>query len=162
MRPQSKIIYRGPSMLDGAPIVAIATVGSNDPLRDPHYQFHLSVEPDLKPGLTFAHQTRTVSTVGARGESGGEGIYTTRQLSHWITQLSYEDVDEFPRYVYLVYVKGPTEGSIWSAHQDCNQPSEVTVLALLDVLDDDPDGPTPDIGKIIWRAQKWILNSSPS
>jgi hypothetical protein len=125
------------------------------PQRDGRFQYHLSTEPNLIPMRSFAEQSRTNSQAGARGEAGGEGIYTTHALAYWITQLAYEDVDEFPRYCYLVWVRnGGAPSSIDSAHQDLSPPSDVIVLSLLDDLGTGDD--MPDIGRIEWRADKWI------
>jgi hypothetical protein len=125
--------------------------------KDPRFQFHLSVEPDLVPGRSFAEQTRTVSYAGARGDAGeGNGeIYTTSNLRYWITQLSYEDTGDFPENVYLVYVRDGSEGSIWSPHQDMSPPEDVIVLAKVGVIDASSDD-MPDVGKMEWVAEKWL------
>lgn len=136
----------------------IEEIVSND--SSIHYQYHLSVEPDLKPGKSFANQTRTISYDGARGNAGTDGnvIYTTLNLQYWATQFFYEEVDDFPNNVYLVYVKNPSKGSIDAAHQDASPPNEVIVLTKLGEIDLEDDN-VPDYGKFQWLAQKWIKNS---
>lgn len=124
--------------------------------KDPHIQFHLSVEPNLIPGKPFSEQTRTNSSAGARGEAGGSGIYTTRNPQYWFTQLAYENVGDLPCNVYLVSVKEPSIGSTWAAHQDLSAPSDVIVLAKLMTV---PDDEHLDVGKLFWLANKY-LNSS--
>ena len=127
---------------------------------DKHYQFHMSVEPSLVNGKNFSQQKRTISIDGAGGDALGEGnrIYTTLNLQYWATQFFYEDVEDFPAYVYLVYVDSPSDGSIHAAHQDANLPHDVTVLALLDKINVENDE-VPDYGRIIWLAEKLISKS---
>lgn len=127
--------------------------------KNPHYQFHMSVEPDLVEGKSFAHQIRTISTDGERGNAGTDGnvIYTTLNLQYWATQFFYEEVENFPEFVYLVYVEHPTVGSTEAAHQDANHPSEVTVLKKIGRIDSSEDS-VPDYGKFIWLADKFMKN----
>ena len=122
--------------------------------REHRLQYHLSVEPNLKPMTPFTRQTRTQSSAGARGEAGGEGIYTTSNPRYWASQLAYEGVGEFPHYLYLVWVKGGGEGTMWAAHQDASPPEDVTVLTLLGDLGDGDD--MPDIGRYEWIGEKWV------
>jgi hypothetical protein len=125
---------------------------------DPRFQYHLSVEPDLVPGKPFSEQTRTISHAGARGDASGEDagyIYTTLNLRHWATQFFYEEVEDFPAFVYLVFVKDGSGGSIWAAHQDASPPQDVIVLAKLGEIDLEGDD-VPDYGLFEWNAQKWI------
>jgi hypothetical protein len=121
--------------------------------RDPALQYHLSVEPDLVPGLSFARQVRTTSSAGARGDAGGEGIYTTHHPAYWDRQLAIESVGELPSVLYLVKVMEPSEAVVWSPHQDLSPPGQVVVLAK--ILTIDPDRPL-DIGKAEHVAERWI------
>lgn len=122
--------------------------------RDPAFQYHFSVEPDLEPGVAFAYQTRTRSTAGARGESCGEGVYSTTNPGYWFTQLARENVGELPRHVYLVRVADPGLGTVWAAHQDLSQPADIVVLAKLMVV---PDDDTPlDVGRLEWAVERWL------
>lgn len=122
--------------------------------RDPAFQFHLSIEPDLEPGVAFEHQTRTCSSAGARGESCGEGIYSTTNPGYWFTQLARENVGELPRHVYLVRIADPGLGNVWVPHQDLSQPGDIVVLAKLMVV---PDDDTPlDVGRLDWFADRWL------
>lgn len=127
---------------------------------DPRFQYHLSVEPGLVPGKSFAEQTRTVSYAGARGDAGGEDaghIYTTLNLRHWATQFFYEEVKDFPANVYLVFVEDGIFGTIETAHQDANPPASVIVLTKLGTIDLSGDNDeVPDYGKFEWLASKWI------
>lgn len=128
--------------------------GSQRPPHEHRLQYHLSVEPDLKPMTPFSRQTRTVSTAGARGEAGGEGVYTTSNPRYWVSQLAYEGIGEFPRYLYLVWVKDGGEGTIWAAHQDVSPPEDVTVLTLLGDLGNGDD--MPNISRYEWIGEKWV------
>lgn len=122
--------------------------------RDPAFQYHFSVEPDLEPGVAFAFQTRTCSSAGARGESVGEGIYSTTNPGYWFTQLARENVGELPRHVYLVRVADPGLGNVWAPHQDLSQPDDIVVLAKLMVV---PDDDTPlEVGRLEWLADRWL------
>jgi hypothetical protein len=85
---------------------------------------------------------------------------TTRDLIYWGNQLAYEMPksrfkQDFPHYVYLVFVKNPTSGSVWAAHQDMNPPNDVIVLAKLGMTENNPES-VPDYGRLIWKAEKWI------
>lgn len=122
--------------------------------RDPAFQYHFSIEPDLEAGVSFAHQTRTCSSAGARGESCGEGIYSTTNPGYWFSQLARESVGELPRHVYLVRVVDPGLGTVWAAHQDLSQPADIVVLAKLMVV---PDDDTPlDVGRLEWAVERWL------
>lgn len=121
--------------------------------RDPALQYHLSVEPDLVPGLSFARQQRTKSSAGARGEAGGEGIYTTHHPAHWDRQMAFENVGDLPSTLYLVKVMEPSEAVIWSPHQDLSPPGQVVVLAK--ILTIDPERPL-DIGRAEHVVERWI------
>lgn len=125
---------------------------------DPRFQFHWSVEPDLIPGKSFAEQHRTVSYAGARGDASGEDagyIYTTHNFVYWATQFFYEEVDDFPAFLYLVYVKNGQSGTIETPHQDANPPTDVVVLAKVGEIDLTHDG-VPDYGRMQWAAERWI------
>lgn len=126
------------------------------PRRDPALQYHLSVEPDLVPGLPFSRQTRTTSSAGARGESAGEGIYTTHSPAYWDGQLAFEEVGELPSTLYLVKVREPSEADIWSPHQDLSPPGDVVVLARILTLD--ADRPL-DIGRAEHIVERWIAGN---
>lgn len=121
--------------------------------RDPALQYHLSVEPDLVPGVTCARQIRTTSSAGARGEAAGEGIYTTHNPAYWDRQLAYESVGVLPSTLYLVKVLEPSEADIWSAHQDLSPPEHVVVLAK--ILTIDPAKPL-DIGRAEHIVEQWM------
>lgn len=143
-------------------ISIIETTGSK---HDPRFQYHMSVEPNLIPGMSFAHQTKTShsSEAGRRGDAfdGDGSIYTTLDLFHWSSQLTYEIPKkqfetDFPHYVYLVFVRNGENGSIWAAHQNLSNPDDVIVLTKIGETDPDPDSTTPDYGKMIWVSDKWI------
>jgi hypothetical protein len=123
------------------------------PRRDPALQYHLSVEAELVPGLPFSRQTRTTSSAGARGESAGEGIYTTHIPAYWDSQLAFEEVGEPPTTLYLVKVRDPSEADILSPHQDLSPPGDVVVLAR--ILKLDADKPL-DIGRAELIVERWI------
>ena len=124
--------------------------------RDPAFQYHLSVEPDLVPGLSFAKQTRTTNSAGAGGEAAGEGIYTTHNPTYWDRQLAYESVGALPSTLYLVKVSDPSETDIWSPHQDLSPPGHVVVLAK--ILTIDPDRPL-DIGRAEHLVDRWVAEN---
>ncbi len=125
---------------------------------DAGLQYHLSVEPGLVPGETFAGQSRTLSAAGARGESCGEGIYTTHAPGWWFSQLAFEEVGELPRHVYLVRVREPSVADPWQPHQDLSPPEDVTVLTRLMEAPEDEDAPL-DVGRLDWLAQRWLLDN---
>ena len=122
---------------------------------DAGLQYHLSVEPDLAEGETFADQVRVASSAGARGESCGEGIYTTHNPGWWFSQLANEAVGELPRHLYLVRVREPSGTDIWHAHQDLSEPGDVRVLAKLMEAPADVDAPL-DTGRAEWLAFRWL------
>lgn len=122
--------------------------------KDVNIQFHLSTEPNLIPGKTFDQQTRTNSSEGSRGESMGEGIYTTKNPGYWFSQLAYEEVGELPTHVYLVKINDGSTGSMEAAHQDLSKPEDVLVLTkLMDIPDDDKP---LDVGKLYYLADKFL------
>lgn len=124
---------------------------------DPRFQFHMSVEPDLVPGKSFAEQTRTVSFAGARGDAfDTQGdIYTTHNPSYWGTQMAREGMGDFPCHVYLVFVRNGHTGTIYAPHQDVSPPADVIVLAKVGECDPDSDD-VPDYGRMVWLGQKWV------
>ena len=123
------------------------------PKNNTSIQFHMSVEPNLVPGKTFAEQQRTVSKQGSRGDAGDTDghIYTTNNLFYWASQLAFENIDDFPKYVYLVKLKDANSGSIWAAHQDASPSEDVMVLTKLGEIDDEGT----NIGKLDWLGEKW-------
>ncbi len=102
-------------------------------------EYHLSSEPNLVSGKTFAEQKRTVSSVGERGygaEGQGDNIFTTRDPQSWRDQfemeLSQDAPESIPKYLYEVRAKNPSpEGYLGEA---TNAPGDVTVLRRLDPL----------------------------
>ncbi len=121
------------------------------------FQFHMSVEPNLIPGKSFAEQTRTVSQSGSRGDAGeGNGqIYTTHDLFYWSSQIAYEDVGDFPNYVYLVFVREGGHGTIHAAHQDMSPPQDVIVLVKIGDSDPNSDD-VPDYGRMMAIGERWV------
>jgi len=112
-------------------------------------EYHLSSEPDLIPGKTFAEQKRTVSTLGERGqgEAGqGDNIFTTRDPDSWRDQFEMElgqDAPEaIPQNLYEVMVKNRSpEGYLGEAS---NAPADVRVLRkIINELDPLGEGSIP-------------------
>lgn len=98
-----------------------------------NYEFHLSTEPNLKEGLPFSKQHRTVSFYGERGNMGADNddvIFTTDSPEAWYDQFKMElgedAPDVIPKYLYLVKVKHPSEGGYLS--QSLNDPKDVIVI----------------------------------
>src|SRR3990167_4831038 len=95
-------------------------------------EYHLSDNPNLVGGKTFAEQIKP-SNIGERGFAGKEEnigqIFSTKNPQQWSAQLNFEG-NKKPQYVYLVEVKNPAKVDIMDdlPHQSINSPQDVKIL----------------------------------
>lgn len=108
------------------------------------YEFHLSIEPNLKEGLPFSKQIRSSSISGERGDMGANDknvIYTTDSPEQWYDQFNMElgaDAPEaIPNNLYIVKVKNPSKGSYLS--QAINKPEDVIVVKKISNINGEPN-----------------------
>lgn len=120
------------------------------------YEYHLSTEPNLEIGKTFAEQ-KTKGEIGMRGQSMGEGVYSTKNPQYWESQLAYEQNGKTPTNLYLVKIKnGSKSGMLESGNesQTLNKPNEIIVVKK--ILTNNEDKPL-DIGLAESMRDKQIL-----
>jgi hypothetical protein len=96
------------------------------------FEYHLSDNPNLIEGKTFAEQTKP-KNLGERGFGGKEEnigqVFSTKNPQQWSAQLNYEG-NKKPQYVYLVEVKNPAKPDILDGlpHQSISSPEEIRVI----------------------------------